>query len=52
MAYFELRFKNKEYEARIISKITQKVFAHFGCAYVKDDAMFFLDERLQWLFEN
>ena len=52
MNYFELRLKNKEYEARMVSKITQKVFQYFGCAYVKDDTMFFLDERLQWLHES
>ena len=50
--FLDLRLKNKPNEAKLVSKIAMKVFTHFDCAYLKDDLMFFLDERLQMLLES
>ena len=42
----ELRLKSKPNEAKVGSKIASVVFNHFGCEFLKDDTMFYLDERL------
>lgn len=50
--FLELRLKNKPNEAKVGSKIAQKVFNHFDVAYLKDDTMFYLDERLQQFYDS
>jgi hypothetical protein len=36
--FLELRLRSKEYEGKIASKIANKVFSYFACAFLKEEA--------------
>ena len=50
--FLDLRLKNKDLDGKVGSKIAKKVFNYFECEYLKDDTLFFLDERLGQLMES
>lgn len=47
--FLDLRLRSKEYEGKVASKIANKVFSFFGCAFLKEEATL---EYVQTLVEQ